>query len=146
MGQVAKSYIRKGFLIYEEMRKYLTIYEEAVSHLWICNRSLLNFLIYEEHSVRTKSGHKVSLLPRGRSCLLQSIFLYIFLGGLECVGHSFAYVAHLWFLSDVWIRTQSAAVASWSATDLATHTPVLATHPPNLAIYPPWLSHPSPLT
>jgi hypothetical protein len=27
MGLVAKSYIRKGFLIYEEMRKYLTIYE-----------------------------------------------------------------------------------------------------------------------
>jgi hypothetical protein len=31
----AKSYMRKGFLIYEdeEMRKYLTIYEEAVSHI-----------------------------------------------------------------------------------------------------------------
>jgi hypothetical protein len=27
MGAVAKSYMRKGFLIYEEMRKYLTIYE-----------------------------------------------------------------------------------------------------------------------
>jgi hypothetical protein len=26
---VAKSYMRKVFLIYEEMRKYLTIYEEA---------------------------------------------------------------------------------------------------------------------
>jgi hypothetical protein len=25
-GAVAKSYIRKGFLIYEEMRKYLIIY------------------------------------------------------------------------------------------------------------------------
>jgi hypothetical protein len=33
MGSVAKSYIRKGFLIYEEMRKYLTINEEAVSHI-----------------------------------------------------------------------------------------------------------------
>jgi hypothetical protein len=33
MGSVAKSYMRKGFLIYEEMRKYLTIYEEAVSHI-----------------------------------------------------------------------------------------------------------------
>jgi hypothetical protein len=31
-GAVAKSYMRKSFLIYEEMRKYLTIYEEAVSH------------------------------------------------------------------------------------------------------------------
>jgi hypothetical protein len=31
---VAKSYTRKGFLIYEEMRKYLVIrvYEEGVSH------------------------------------------------------------------------------------------------------------------
>jgi hypothetical protein len=27
------AYVRKGFLIYEEMRKYLTIYEEAVSHI-----------------------------------------------------------------------------------------------------------------
>jgi hypothetical protein len=25
-GAVAKSYMRKGFLIYEEIRKYLTIY------------------------------------------------------------------------------------------------------------------------
>jgi hypothetical protein len=33
MASVAKSYMRKGFLIYEERRKYLTIYEEAVSHL-----------------------------------------------------------------------------------------------------------------
>ncbi len=32
-GAVAKSYMRKGFLIYEEMRKYLTIYEEAVSYI-----------------------------------------------------------------------------------------------------------------
>ncbi len=27
MGAAAKSYMRKGFLIYEEMRKYLVIYE-----------------------------------------------------------------------------------------------------------------------
>jgi hypothetical protein len=33
MGAVAKSYMRKGFLIYEEMRKYLDIYEEAVGHI-----------------------------------------------------------------------------------------------------------------
>jgi hypothetical protein len=33
MGPVAKSYMRKGFLIYEEMSKYSTIYEEAVSHI-----------------------------------------------------------------------------------------------------------------
>ena len=33
MGSGAKSYTRKGFLTYEEMRKYFTIYEEAVSHI-----------------------------------------------------------------------------------------------------------------
>ncbi len=32
-GAVAKSYIRKGFLIYEEMRKYFPKYEEAFSHI-----------------------------------------------------------------------------------------------------------------
>jgi ribosomal protein S17 len=32
-GAVAKSNMRKGFLIYEEMRKYFPIYEEAVSHI-----------------------------------------------------------------------------------------------------------------
>jgi hypothetical protein len=33
MGAIAKSYMRKGFLIFEEMRKYLVLYEEAVSHI-----------------------------------------------------------------------------------------------------------------
>jgi hypothetical protein len=35
-GAVAKSYMRKGFLthtVYEKMRKYFSIYEEAVSHI-----------------------------------------------------------------------------------------------------------------
>jgi hypothetical protein len=32
MGAVSKSYMRKGFLIDEEMRKSLTILEEAFSH------------------------------------------------------------------------------------------------------------------
>jgi hypothetical protein len=32
-GAVAKSYMSKGFLIYEEMRKCFPIYEEAVSHI-----------------------------------------------------------------------------------------------------------------
>jgi hypothetical protein len=32
-GAVAKSSMRKGFLIYEKMRKYFPIYEEAVSHV-----------------------------------------------------------------------------------------------------------------
>jgi hypothetical protein len=43
---VAMSYIKKGFQIYEEMRKYSTIFEEAVR---LCNRSLLNFLTYKEN-------------------------------------------------------------------------------------------------
>jgi len=34
MGSGAKLYMRKGFLIFEEMRKYFNIYEKAVSHLW----------------------------------------------------------------------------------------------------------------
>jgi hypothetical protein len=33
MGAVEKASLRKGFLIYEEMRKYLVINEEAVSHI-----------------------------------------------------------------------------------------------------------------
>ncbi len=43
MGAAAKPYMRKAFLIYEKMRKYLVIYEEAVSHIRLCNCSLLNF-------------------------------------------------------------------------------------------------------
>jgi len=50
MGSVAKSYIWKGFLIYEEMRKNLTIHDEAIGQ-WLCNWSLLNFLIYEENLI-----------------------------------------------------------------------------------------------
>ncbi len=34
---VAKSYLRKGFLKYEEMRKYLAICEEAVSVYYFAN-------------------------------------------------------------------------------------------------------------
>jgi hypothetical protein len=33
VGAVAKSYMRTGFLIYEEMRKYIIIYEEAFSQI-----------------------------------------------------------------------------------------------------------------
>jgi hypothetical protein len=42
------TYMRKGFLIYVEMRKCFPIYEESVSHIWLFNCSILNFLIYEE--------------------------------------------------------------------------------------------------
>jgi hypothetical protein len=37
--------MRKGFLIYEEMRKNFPIYKVAVSHTWLCNCSILNFLV-----------------------------------------------------------------------------------------------------
>jgi hypothetical protein len=50
-GAIAKSYMRKGFLIYEEMRKYFPVNKEAVSHIWRCNCSILNFLIYEENLI-----------------------------------------------------------------------------------------------
>ncbi len=47
-GAVAKSYMRKGFLTFEQMRKYVFIYDKVVIHLWLCNCSILNFLINEE--------------------------------------------------------------------------------------------------
>jgi hypothetical protein len=40
MGSVAKAYMRKGFLIYEEMRKYLTKYEEALVILYMTLRRI----------------------------------------------------------------------------------------------------------
>jgi hypothetical protein len=33
MGSGAKSFTRKGFLIYEEMLKFFPIYEELISHI-----------------------------------------------------------------------------------------------------------------
>jgi hypothetical protein len=55
-GAVPKSYMGKGFLIYEEIKKSANISsymrtEEAVSHIWLCNCSTLNFLIYEENLI-----------------------------------------------------------------------------------------------
>jgi hypothetical protein len=52
--------------------------------------------------------------------VIYHVFVYFFYG-LECVGHSFAYVAHFICLKDVCIRTQRAAVASRRATNLATY-------------------------
>ncbi len=37
MGSAANSYMRKDFVVYE-----------AFGHIWLCNHSLLDFLIYEE--------------------------------------------------------------------------------------------------
>jgi hypothetical protein len=47
----------------------------------------------------------------------------VFLAGLQCVGHSFAYVALFVFERNLWIRTQRHAVARRHATNLATHLP-----------------------
>ncbi len=67
-GAVANSYMTKGFLIYEEMRKYLVKYEEAVSHRWLCNWSIWNYLIYEENFIlffiSTQSLHTL-IFPYG---------------------------------------------------------------------------------
>ncbi len=43
--------MRKGVLIYEEMRKYFPKYDEAVSQIGLCNCSTLNFLLYEENLI-----------------------------------------------------------------------------------------------
>jgi hypothetical protein len=51
---------------------------------------------------------------------METFSVYCF-GGLECVGHSFAYVGHLVFLREIWIRTQRAA--SRRANFLTTHLP-----------------------
>jgi hypothetical protein len=57
-----------------------------------------------------------------KTCLSMRIFLFLYsFGVLECADSSFAYVPHLWILRDVWIRTESAAVAS--GPDIATHPP-----------------------
>ncbi len=55
------------------------------------------------------------------SWINQFFYIYFF-GGLECVGHSFAYVDHLVFFIDVWIWTQK---ASRRAANLATHLQIL---------------------
>ncbi len=69
--------------------------------------------------------------------LVQLLFVH-FVSGLWSVGPSFAYVTHYGFLSDMWIRTQSAAIASgqkishpFSGTQLTIHLN-LATHSPEL--------------
>ncbi len=91
-----------------------------------CSRCAILFL-YTDHL----KGHFIICInfslvsPQqfvSRQCKMFSYFLYI-ICGLECVGHSFANIAHFVFLRNIWIWTQRAAVASRSATNLATHLP-----------------------
>jgi hypothetical protein len=53
MGSGAKSYMSKGFLKYEEMRKFFPIYEEAVITIVIYDFAPfpLNFLINKENFI-----------------------------------------------------------------------------------------------
>jgi hypothetical protein len=48
-GAVAKSYMRKGFLIYEEMSKYLTKCEDIYD--FATAPCIINFLIYGENFI-----------------------------------------------------------------------------------------------
>jgi hypothetical protein len=43
--------MRKSFFINEEMFKYFPIYEEAISHIYLCNCIIPNFFIYEENLI-----------------------------------------------------------------------------------------------
>ncbi len=71
--------LRKVFLIYEEMRKYLTIYEEAVSHIWLCNLSLyMRKILFYFLSVCPKSSTKLYFHEFGlwyELCKLSLLFL-----------------------------------------------------------------------
>ncbi len=102
ISQVSQSW---GKLAVETWRVKTELIITTILHIIIITTSILNL------------GFK-TIAPK-----IFFLFFVYFFGGLECVGHPFAYVAHLWFLRDVWIWTQSAAVASWRATDLATHPP-----------------------
>jgi hypothetical protein len=48
MGAVAKSYLWKGFLIFEKMRNGLVIYEDAVSYM---RKILFSFFISVHYSL-----------------------------------------------------------------------------------------------
>jgi hypothetical protein len=82
MGSGATSYMRKGLLIYEEIRKYFTIYEKAVSHIWLCTRSLwislymrkIYFLFYQ-CSWRPSVLTCVSTQPNNLKIYIYSIVL-----------------------------------------------------------------------
>ncbi len=51
MGSGTKSYMRKDFLIYEEMHKYFYFIWGRYSHILLCTRSLWISLIYEENFI-----------------------------------------------------------------------------------------------
>jgi hypothetical protein len=76
--------------------------------------------VQTEHLVRCSTatkGHVTTTTKTSDSNISNHvvchIFFVYFLGGQECVGHSFAYVAHFVFLRYVWIRTQRTAVGAF---------------------------------
>ncbi len=58
---------------------------------------------------------------------------FLFVGGLECVGHSIVYVAHVVYVRDVWFRTQRAAARKQERYQLSHPSPYSATHLPVLS-------------
>ncbi len=89
-GGVAKSYMRKGFLIYEEMRKYFPIYVlygEAVSHIWLCNCSNLNFLAYAENLIFFLSVCVCNIITCALDCINTR--------GITCPGLGHAAGSHV---------------------------------------------------
>jgi hypothetical protein len=74
--------------------------------------NIISYFIYQRSVLQCLSSKRI-----------EDSFLYFL--GLECVSHSFAYVAHfVFFLRDVWIRTKRAAVANRRATNLSNHLPI----------------------
>jgi hypothetical protein len=51
MGSGAKSYMRKGFLVLEEMHKNFPVYEEIARSYMILYQIPLNYLIYGENFI-----------------------------------------------------------------------------------------------
>jgi hypothetical protein len=76
-------------------------------------------ILSAQSSLNVKLIFKEKIVMRETIKQLVFVFCIFFWGGLECVGPTFAYVAHLVFLRDAWIRTQRAAILSICATNLA---------------------------
>ncbi len=67
------------------MRKYFPTYEEAVSHTWLCNCSILNFLMYEENLIFFFIS-VMCVLARGVSEWVEDDFSPSDTSGLEAVN------------------------------------------------------------
>jgi hypothetical protein len=84
------------------IRKFTYFVVSSNGHYW--NRIRMRILL----NTRSKT------LIHDENAFMKNYFILFctFFGGLECGGHSFAYVAHFVFLRDVWIRTRRAGVAT----------------------------------